>query len=79
MSSTLMWEPAEGKSLPNELKRVISKRLWGTDGSNGYGHVTMDRCDLEYLGGLRDVGVKGAEELIGYIEKHGSVKLWHQS
>jgi len=38
-----MWEPVHPntsrKSLPDELKRVISRRLWDTDGSCGGGQA----------------------------------------
>lgn len=80
MSSTLMWEPISpntSKSLPDELKRVISRRLWDTDGSCGGGQVPMGTNDLPYLGGLRDAGVIGANDLIDAINTHGAVYLWH--
>lgn len=80
MSSTLMWEPVHpnvSESLPDELKHVISRRLWGTDGSCGGGQVPMGTNDLPYLEGLRDAGVKGADELIEAVKLHGAVYLWH--
>lgn len=81
MSSTLMWRPAtpiEGSSLPFELKRTLSRKLWDTDGSIGGGDAMMTVSDIPYLEGLRDAGVRGAAELIGIIEQHGAVLLWHE-
>ena len=80
MSSNLMWRPfkeASG-SLPKELKRAISKRLWGSDGSCGIGDDRVDESDIPYLEGLMDAGVKGAAELITLIRKHGEIQLWHE-
>lgn len=79
MSSTLMWQPIRepGGCLPDELKKVISRRLWGTDGSCGIGVAPVDRSDISYLEGLRDGGVKGADELIKLIRKHDKIQLWH--
>ena len=80
MSSTLMWRPAitDAKALPSELKRVISRKLWDTDGTCGGGEVLVDIGLIPYLEGLRDSGVKGAVELIRLIEHHGAVLLWHE-
>jgi len=81
MSSTLLWRPAisqEGKSLPYELKRVISRRLWDTDGTIGDGTALVSNCDIPYLEGLRDSGIEGAAELIKLIAKHGEIVLWHE-
>lgn len=81
MSSTLMWRPVvpvEGYSLPYELKKTLSRKLWDTDGSTGGGEATMTENDIPYLEGLRDAGVKGAEKLIEILRKHGAIVLWHQ-
>lgn len=79
MSSTLMWKPVDPteNSLPDELKRAISRRLWDTDGSCGGGEKILDADDVEYITGLRDAGVKGATELIKAINKYGEVIVWH--
>ncbi len=80
MSSTLMWRPAnsDGNSLPYDLKKVISRRLWDTDGSCGSGVATVNETDIEYLEGLQDAGIDGASELIKIIQEHGDVQLWHE-
>lgn len=81
MSSTLMWRPsspAHFDSLPDELKRVISRKLWNTDGSCGVGEAFVGSELIPYLEGLRDSGVKGADRLIKLIEKHGALILWHE-
>jgi len=80
MSSTLMWKPLTGAqgSLSYELKRVISKRLWDTDGSCGGGVATMNSTDLDYLQGLMDAGIEGADEIIDLIHEHGDIQLWHE-
>lgn len=81
MSSTLMWRPVDPKShdyLPDELKRVISRKLWDTDGSCGGGEAVVGPELIPYLEGLRDCRVKGAALLIELIEKHGSLILWHE-
>ena len=80
MSSSLMWKPRKAHGfLPKELKRVISRRLWDTDGSCGGHPAVVDSRDIGYLQGLRDAKIEGAEELIGLIEKHGEIELWHGS
>lgn len=80
MSSTLMWRPVskEAYDLPLELKRVVSRKLWDTDGSCGGGEVTANVDFIPYLEGIRDSGIKGAQELIDAINQHGEVILWHE-
>ncbi len=81
MSSTLMWRivaPQEGESLPYQLKRIISRRLWDTDGTIGHGVAIAGPELLPYLEGLSDSGIDGANELIAIIKKHGEVELWHE-
>ena len=81
MSSTLMWRPVvpvEGYRLPFELKKTLSRKLWDTDGSIGGGEAGMTEADIPYLEGLRDAGVKGADELIEILRKHGAIVLWHE-
>jgi hypothetical protein len=75
-----MWRPPSSLNgtLPRDLKRVISRRLWGTDGTCGDGEATMDLNDIQYLEGLKDAGISGAQELIDLIKTHGTVILWHE-
>lgn len=70
--------PIEGYSLPYELKRTLSRKLWDTDGSCGGGNASMTEADIPYLEGLRDAGVKGAADLIEILRKHGAILLWHE-
>lgn len=80
MGSNLLWKPkvTEGEPLPYKLKRVISRKLWDTDGSCGEGEATVDESLLPYLEGLKDAGIDGAEELIDIINTHKEVVLWHE-
>jgi len=80
MSSSLCWKPVvrnDEETLPDELKRVISKKLWGTDGSCGGESVVVGSEIFGYLAGLMDSGIDGADELIELISTHGQVELWH--
>ena len=82
MSSTLMWRPdvpLTGKSLSDELKKTISRKLWDTDGSMGGGDAMLTINDIPYVEGLRDAGVIGAEELVEILIKHHSIILWHEN
>ncbi len=79
MSSTLVYEPYspdEGVSLQNDLKHVISRKYWGTDGSCGDSAI-LDEKDIPYLEGVRDSGVNGSSQLIDAIRAHGKVRIWH--
>lgn len=70
MSSTLYWHlKPKTKHLPDELKQILSRSydLWKEREFSG--------SDLEYLRGLHDAGIKGAEELIELIERHDSIFL----
>lgn len=80
MSSTLMWRSvcAPNGQLPYELKKTLSRKLWNTDGSIGGDPAIVGAELVPYLEGLRDVGVKGASELIELIKTHGRVELWHE-
>lgn len=79
MSSTLMWKPVKNAqgSLSYELKRTISRKLWDTDGSCG-GSAVINKDFIPYLEGIRDAGIKGADELIKILETHGKVEIWHE-
>jgi hypothetical protein len=74
MSSTLVWEPVikeRNHALSNELKFLLRK-------TTGRDPVSEFFCndDINYLNGLKDAGVKGAQELITAIEKHGEIKVY---
>ncbi len=73
MSSTLSWMPFAARHdaiLPYGLKIALRKRYG--DSLDG---VHMGSEDIQYLAGLRDAGIKSAEELIVAIEKHGEISL----
>ena len=76
MSSSLYWEPVnkENKYFPDELKYALRKRFGSL-----IERVALNYDDVSYLEGLRDAGVKGAEELISAIEKHDEVVIWEAS
>ena len=75
MSTSLYWQPAQPPSsrcMPDALKFILSKRY-------GYGFdVTMVHDDVNYLQGLADAGVKGAEKLKTQLEKHGRIRVWEE-
>ena len=75
MSMGLYWRPEKNSTgeLPDELKRILQKRY-----GNPLLGYHLDDCDLSYLIGLRDAGVKGAQELINAIEKHGRIQIYTQ-
>jgi hypothetical protein len=69
MSSTLMWAPIpDGRALPYALKKALESMLDRAQ--------TFDASNLEYLRGLRDGGVEGAQKLIDAIDKHETVRVW---
>lgn len=80
MSSTLMWRPQStgGEPLSFELKKTLSRRLWDTDGSCGRGEAIVGTGDIEYIEGLRDAGVKGADHLRDLVRKYGAIVVWHE-
>lgn len=71
MSSHLTWEPGERKKelLPDELKFVLQKRF-GYPVSRDF-----DNSDYWYLRGIEDAGVKGADDLLDAIGRHGTVHV----
>lgn len=76
MSTTLYWKPVtlEAGYLPDELKYILQKRYEGyIEG------VTIGPKSLNYLEGLKDAGVKGAEELMELIEQHEKIRIWESS
>ncbi len=70
--------PAE--ELPFGLKKAISQRLWGHDGSLYGDEVEVGPSMVPYLEGLADGGSgeisAGATELLAAIRTHGAVTLW---
>lgn len=78
MSTSLYWRrvsPMEG-DLSIDLKKAIAHRFWGHDGTLAGDHHIVDRGSIDYLSGLADAGVDGAEELINLIRQHGQIDLW---
>jgi hypothetical protein len=79
MSSTLYWRihaPPKGKPIGEyPLKEKLRKKFG--DGRSGDPTV-LGESALEYLRGLDDCGVKGADTLIEAIEQHGAVEVWEE-
>ena len=75
MSANLMYAPSkrDSKSLPDELKFILrdKRHLFEHGGVRTFGPT-----DREYLAGLVDAGVDGAQELIDAIEQYEEVDLW---
>lgn len=74
MSSTLYWIPVakrEGYDLPDALKFILRERY-----SLDHGETVLDSGALNYLQGLSDAKVDGAEDLIKAIQKYNEVKLY---
>jgi len=83
MSSSLYWRPVPrdippAEELPYQLKKALSVRLWGHDGSLYGDKVELNKATpiIPYLEGLADAGVEGAEELIRAINIHDAVVVW---
>lgn len=72
MSSTLIWEPEvrEQKSLSTPVKWALQKRNCGIIDS-----MRLDTDDLDYVKGLIDAGVEGAQELYDAISNNHSIVL----
>jgi hypothetical protein len=76
MSSTLMWIPVinrKGNALPDGLKQILSYK-YSLSGSS----MSFTHSELDYLNGLKDAGIKGADKLIEAIEQHDVVDVWLQ-
>jgi len=73
MSANLNWRPVskQSKTLPDELKFIL-REYCGIDTSK----TIWNKQQIPYLAGLRDAGVKGAQELIDILEKHDEIELW---
>lgn len=71
MSTSLVWRPiADAHSLPDELKYVLRKK--------GLPRV-FTSSDYDYVHGLVDAGVKGADELLELLNQHGEIELLEMS
>ena len=70
MSSSLYWKPIshEAHHVNTELKYILEKRFIAMPAVLNHEHVS-------YLEGLKDAGVKGADELIEAIEKHEQIEI----
>lgn len=79
MSSTLHWRPVvpvNSGALPFAVKKAISPKYWGHDGSLA-GEPRILMCDdILYLEGLRDAGIAEVQQLIDIIMAHGVVELF---
>jgi len=70
MTATLVWQIAPKshyKNLPFELRCVLEK--------NYTFPVIMGLCELDYLRGLRDCDIEGAQELIELITEYEKIEL----
>jgi hypothetical protein len=79
VSSSLFWKPVipqRENTLPDNLKYILGKKYWNHDGTLTSPPLVLDEDNLEYLSGLVDAGVEGAEELVEAIRKHGRVEIW---
>jgi hypothetical protein len=61
--------------MSNDLKVILTHHVWGGCGGT-WEERWLDRTDVQYLSGLADAGIDGAEELIEMIQEYGSVKVW---
>jgi hypothetical protein len=76
MSSTLVYEPVviqKNFGLDDELKFVLRKAF-----SDGRVNLVFSQKDTDYLRGLRDAGIKGANELIDAINEHEQVRVYEE-
>lgn len=83
MSFGIYWEPAhptKGISLPTELKYVLAKRYFGSDGSTR-GDAFLGPGNADYIRGIADATAsaevrEGAEALLDAIAKHKTIRVW---
>lgn len=71
MSSSLVWREVSPRNqgLPDSLKYALRKK-YGNPVSS-----ILSNQDIDYLSGLRDAGVEGADELITIILDVGEVEV----
>ena len=74
MSTDLYWRPVskDANILESHLKIVL--RNSGI--TSGIHPVKVGREKIDYLHGLKDAGIEGAEELIEIINKYGEVEIF---
>lgn len=77
MSLSLHWRPAPspGSVLPTDLKKALEKRFHLVERSDNAVPVMIDRREVDYLMGLRDAGIIGADELLAAVQQNGRVEL----
>ncbi len=78
MSTDLYYRPfirKDGKDLSYELKKAIAPKYYDHDGSLGGNWLVLDSDEIPYLEGIRDGGIKDAQELIDAINKYGAVEI----
>lgn len=83
MSKSLYWEiiPTEPKRESiYDLKFVLAKKLWGSDGTMGEGPLTVGKELVPYLEGIVEGNGSGdmgrdAKKLMAAIQKYGKVNL----
>lgn len=79
MSSSLCWKKViiqEAKYLDDELKFILRKKY---DGNWPVRLFSNDSNEMGYLEGLKDAGVKGAEELIEIIRENEQVDIYEEN
>lgn len=69
-------QPPRAKTLPDQLKRILSRRFWDHDGSLNGSNIQLTENNIAYLNGLEDAGIEGARELINCIEDNKVVEIW---
>ncbi len=83
MSKSLYWSrvPVEIVEIGvDSLRYALVKKLWGSDGSEGEGWVTVDKTIIPFLEGILigngsgDMG-RDASNLIDAINKYGQIRL----
>lgn len=69
--NVLHWKPI------TVVENEVGDKLLHTIMKNKYAlPYQLGRYDLEYLKGLRDAGINGAEELINAIGIHGHIEIF---
>jgi hypothetical protein len=80
VSTSLYWRPVpkppEPADVPEDIEGALRRRYW----EDGFGQprhepADLDRSAIDWLEGLRDAGLEGANELIDAIREHGTIRL----